>query len=41
MVWFIQYQISGVCGKNGETDEKHNKNCVEEGFQLARVTFDR
>ena len=26
-------------GKNGETDEKH-EDCVEQGFQLARVKLD-
>ena len=26
-------------GQNGETDEEHDKDCVEKGFQLARVKF--
>ena len=42
MIWFIQYLWSNGLWSNGvgqskETDEKHNENCVEEGFQLARV----
>ena len=24
-----------------ETDEEHDEDCAEEGFQLARVKFDR
>ena len=28
-------------GKNRETDEEHDEDCVDEGFQLARVKFDR
>ena len=28
-------------GQNRETDEEHDEHCVEEGFQLARVKFDR
>ena len=37
MIWFIQYLWSNGVGQNKETDEKHNENCAEEGFQLARV----
>ena len=37
MIWFIQYLWSNGVGQNKETDEKHNENCVEERFQLARV----
>ena len=37
MIWFIRYLWSNGLGQNKETDEKHNENCVEEGFQLARV----
>ena len=28
-------------GQNRETDEEYDKKYVEEGFQLARVKFDR
>ena len=28
--------MNGV-GQNRETDEEHDQDCVEEGFQLARV----
>ena len=28
-------------GQNSETDEKHDDDSAEEGFQLARVKFDR
>ena len=28
-------------GQNRETTEEHNEDCVEEGFNLARVKFDR
>ena len=31
---------SGV-GQNKETDEQHDEDCVEEGFQLVRWKFDR
>ena len=43
MVWCIQYLCvwSNGVGQNRETDEEHDKYCVEEGFQLARVKFDR
>ena len=27
--------------KNREIDEEHDENCVEEGFLLARVKYDR
>ena len=27
--------------QNRETDEEHNKCCVEKGFQLSRVKLDR
>ena len=45
MVWYI----SNTCGavwlygveQNKETDEEHDEDCVEEGFQLASVKFDR
>ena len=26
--------------KNRETDEEHDENCVDEGFELARANFD-
>ena len=28
-------------GQNRETDEKHDEDCVEEGFQLAGVKLDK
>ena len=50
MAWLgIWLGISNTCGgvwsneigQNRETDEEHDGDCVEEGFQLARVKFDR
>ena len=43
MVWYIQklWCVVEWGRKNRETDEEHDKNCVEEGFQLARGKFDR
>ena len=50
MVWLaVWFDISNTCGgvwfngvgQNRETDEKDDEDCVEEGFQLARVKFDR
>ena len=49
MVWLgIWFGASNNCGvrlneveKNKETDEEHDENCIDEGFQLARVKFDR
>ena len=32
--------LHGV-GQNRETDKEHDDDCVEEGFQLARLKFDR
>ena len=32
---------SNGVGQNRETDEEHDEDCVKEGFQLARVRFDR
>ena len=32
--------LNGV-GKNRESDEEHDEDCVEERFQSARVKFDR
>ena len=40
MVWYIQYLWSRVVEwreQNRKTDEEHDEDCVEEGFQLARV----
>ena len=28
-------------GQNRETEEEHDEDCVEEGFQLAMVKIDR
>ena len=43
MVWYIQQLWREVEGgkKNRETDEEHDENCVDEGFELARANFDR
>ena len=49
MAWLgIWFGISNNCGvllngvgKNRETDEEQDEDCVEEGFQLARGKFDR
>ena len=32
---------SNGVGINRETDEEHDENCVEEGFQMARVKVGR
>ena len=32
---------SNSIGQFSETDEEHDEDCVEEGFQLARVKLDR
>ena len=32
--------LNGV-GQNRETDEEHDEDCVEEGFQLGNVKFNR
>ena len=32
---------SNGVGKNRETDEEHDEDCIQEGFQLAGVKFDR
>ena len=50
MTWHdIWFGLSNTCdgmwsngvGKNRETDGEHDEDCVEEGFQLARVNIDR
>ena len=33
--------LSNGGGQNSETDEEHEENCVEEGFQLDMVIFER
>ena len=33
--------VKSQVGQNRETDGEHDKNCVEDGFQLTRVKFDR
>ena len=33
-------RLNGV-GQNMETDEEHDEDCAEEGFQLARVKLDK
>ena len=44
-IWF---GISNTCsvwsnwvGQNRKTDDDHYQDCIEEGFQLTRVQFDR
>ena len=32
---------SNGVGQNRETNEKHDDDCIEEGFQLARIKYDR
>ena len=32
---------SNEVGKNWETDEEHDDDCVEEGFRLVREKFDK
>ena len=50
MTWLdIWFGLSNTCdgvwsngvGKNRETDAEHDEDCTKEGFQLARVKFDR
>ena len=46
MVWYIPNTCVVACGwmgvgYNRETDEEHDEDCVEDGFQLASVKFDR
>ena len=44
MVWYINIcggLRSNRVGQNRETYEEHDGDCVEEGFQLARVKFGR
>ena len=45
----IYFGVSNTCGgvrsngvgENREIDEEHDKDCVKEGLQFARVKFDR
>ena len=46
VVWFDIFNTCGDMwsnglGQNRETDEEHDEDCVEEGFQLARAKLDR
>ena len=46
MAYELVYPIIAVCGrmevgKNKETHEEHDEDCVEEEFQLTRGKFDR
>ena len=50
MAWLgILFGLSNNCdsvwsngvGQNRETDEEHDEDCIEEGFQLARIKYDR
>ena len=42
---YLIFVVAGMwlnwVGQNRETDEEHDEDCIEEGFQLARVKFDR
>ena len=43
-VWYIQHLCgawSNGVGEKRETDKEHDEDCVEDGFQLIRVKFDR
>ena len=45
-IWFSLFNTcdgvwSNGVGQNRETDKEHDEYCVEEGFQLARVKYDR
>ena len=44
-MWFDTYNNCGVwsnwVGQNTEIDKEHDKDCVEEELQLARVKFER
>ena len=43
--WFGTSNTCGVwlngVGKNRETNQKHNEDCLKEGFRLPRKNFDR
>ena len=42
LVYLILVLASGRIGQEKqETDEEYDEDCVKEGFQLARVKFDR
>ena len=43
MVWYIQYLCVWFnwVKQNRETDEEDDEDCVEEGFHLSSVKFDR
>ena len=44
MLWYSQYlwwRLVEWVRKNRETNEEHDEDCVEEGFQLSRVKFGR
>ena len=44
MLWYSQYlwwRLVEWVRKNMETNEEHDEDCVEEGFQLSRVKFGR
>ena len=45
-MWFGIYNTcvcvwSNGVGQNRETDEEHDEDCAEEGFQMARAKFGR
>ena len=50
MAWLrIWFGLSNNCdsvwsnrvGQNREIDEEHDEDCIEEGFPLARIKYDR
>ena len=50
MAWLgIWFDLSNNCdsvwtngvGQNSETDEEHDEDCIEEGFHLATIKYDR
>ena len=49
MTWLgVWFSFSNNCdsvwsdgvGKNMETDKEHDEDCIEKGFQLARIKYD-
>ena len=44
-IWFGTSNSCGVLsngvGQNRENNEEHDEDCVEKGFQLAKVRFDK
>ena len=40
-ICFVIFNTCGGVGQYRETDEKHDEDCAEGGFQLARVKCDK